>query len=103
MRISYIGIGSNLGNREENLQTALKKLDSRNGVEFKKVSSIIETEAMGVESQPKFLNAVCCIETSLYPDELLICLQIIEREMGRKKGVSSMKLRADEQLKMLES
>lgn len=103
MRSAYIGIGSNLGNREENIQISLKKISSRNGVELKKVSSITETAAMGIEPQPKFLNAVCCVETSLYPDELLVSLQVIEREMGRKKTGSSIKLRTDEQLRMVES
>lgn len=84
MVISYIGLGSNLGNREKNISRAIELLQKRKGVEVKKVSSLCETKPAGGPPQGKFLNGVVAIETSLPPRELLKCLKEIEKAVGRK-------------------
>lgn len=81
---AYLGLGSNLGERAENLRRALTSLH-RTG-EVKKVSSLYETEPLGVQTQPGFLNAVAQLETSLVPRALLGELKRIERELGRSPG-----------------
>ena len=82
MSRAYVALGSNLGDREENLCTALKHLQE-NGIEVIKTSTFIETEPYGVTDQPGFVNAVCQVETELAPLELLRLLLNIEQEMGR--------------------
>lgn len=82
MSRAYVALGSNLGDRDENLHTALKHLQE-NGVEVIKTSTFIETEPYGVTDQPGFVNAVCQVETELAPLELLRLLLNIEQEMGR--------------------
>ena len=82
MSTAYVALGSNLGDREENLRSALKNLEA-NGVRVIKVSTFIETEPYGVTDQPGFVNAVCQVETELAPLELLHLLLKIELEMGR--------------------
>ena len=82
MSTAYVALGSNLGDREENLRNALKHLEE-NGVRVVKVSTFIETEPYGVTDQPGFVNAVCQVETELEPLELLRLLLKIELEMGR--------------------
>lgn len=77
-----IGLGSNLGERDKNIRTALEKMKEK-GIELLKVSSVLETEPYGYTDQPKFLNAVCLVETNLTPDQLLDVLLEIEKEMGR--------------------
>ena len=82
MSTAYVALGSNLGDREENLRNALKHLEA-NDVRVVKVSTFIETEPYGVTDQPGFVNAVCQVETKLEPLELLRLLLNIELEMGR--------------------
>ena len=82
LHTAYIALGSNLGDKEENLRRALELLDER-GVEVVKVSTFICTEPYGVTDQPQFLNAVCQVRTSLEPLALLHTLLGIEQEMGR--------------------
>ena len=82
MSTAYVALGSNLGDREENLRNALKHLEE-NEVRVVKVSTFIETERYGVTDQPGFINAVCQVETELEPLELLRLLLKIELEMGR--------------------
>ena len=102
MSIAYIGIGSNLGERRENIDRAIEKLKSKNNIEIEAISTIIETEAVGQDAGGKFLNGCIKINTTLYPDELLDSLKSIEREMGRNRDISFKKPTAQEQLKMLE-
>jgi 2-amino-4-hydroxy-6-hydroxymethyldihydropteridine diphosphokinase len=78
----YIGIGSNLGEREENCERAIRLL-IKNGITVTKRSSMIETEPWGMKEQPKFINMAVEIQTSLKPDELLHLLKNIEGEAGR--------------------
>jgi 2-amino-4-hydroxy-6-hydroxymethyldihydropteridine diphosphokinase len=83
MRIAYIGIGSNLGNREENILQAVAFL-SEAGIVIRERSSMHETEPWGMEDQPKFLNMVLEGETDQEPAMLLETLKRIERRIGRE-------------------
>jgi 2-amino-4-hydroxy-6-hydroxymethyldihydropteridine diphosphokinase len=85
MATVYLGLGSNLGNRARNIYRALRLLGSR--VRLDKISSLYETEPVGLTEQPWFLNLVCCGETDLSPEALLNLAKTIERQMGRKQGV----------------
>lgn len=79
---AYVALGTNLGERQENLELALQLLET-NGVKVLQVSSFIETEPYGVTDQPNFLNGACEVETELAPLELLRLLLKLELEMGR--------------------
>ncbi len=85
MSTAYIGIGSNLGNREKNCVRAIELLEKR-GIPVKKKSSMYETEPWGIKDQPRFINMAIEIETFFEPEELLRILEEVEREVGR--GVS---------------
>jgi 7,8-dihydro-6-hydroxymethylpterin-pyrophosphokinase len=98
MSIAYLGIGSNLGDRQQNIERALEKLKARKEMQLINMSTVIETEPVGDTSQPKFFNACCCIETTLYPDEVLNALKSIEREMGRDRDTQPKKLSTQEML-----
>lgn len=78
----YLGLGTNVGDRGENVRQALDLLGRF--MKLLKVSSIYETEPVGFLDQPKFLNAVCQIETGLRPFQLLVLIKGIEAKMGRK-------------------
>jgi 2-amino-4-hydroxy-6-hydroxymethyldihydropteridine diphosphokinase len=80
--IVYIGIGSNLGNREDNCLKAIESLE-KNGLHISKRSSLYETEPWGVKEQPKFVNMAIEAETDLSPKDLLLLLKKIEKDMGR--------------------
>jgi 2-amino-4-hydroxy-6-hydroxymethyldihydropteridine diphosphokinase len=82
----YIGIGSNLGNREENCKKAVKLL-IENDIKVVKLSSKIETEPWGIKEQPKFINMAAKIETDIGPVELLRLFKKIESTMGRTPGM----------------
>ena len=77
-------MGSNLGDRAAHLELALGELRG-GGVEVKRVSSVWETEPVGVRNQPWFLNVVAEGETELFPVQLLDRLQEIEIRMGRRR------------------
>ena len=87
MATSYLGLGSNLGEREENLCQAVALLSAK--VNLDKVSSVYETEPVGYKEQPLFLNLVCRITTHSSPDELLSLVKDIETEMGRVPGFTN--------------
>lgn len=82
MATAYIGIGSNLGNRQKNCLRSIELLEKR-GIIVKKRSSMNETEPWGVKDQPQFINMAIEIETELGPHELLRILKDVEREVGR--------------------
>lgn len=81
LAIAYLGLGSNLGDREQNLAQALRLLSLE--VTIDRVSSVYETEPVGYGEQPLFLNAVCQVSTNLSPQELLILAKSIEAKLGR--------------------
>jgi 2-amino-4-hydroxy-6-hydroxymethyldihydropteridine diphosphokinase len=77
--LAYIGLGSNLGDREETIRRAVELLGAA------RVSTLIETEPWGYADQPRFLNAVAELETDEPPRALLTRLLEIERELGRTR------------------
>ena len=80
----YLGLGSNLGDREEHIRKAVALIGEKVGLVIRQ-SSLIETEPWGFESENRFLNGVILVETSLNPRQLLKATQKIERQLGRKK------------------
>ena len=80
----YIALGSNLGDTDNNLKEALRRLPLK-GIRVCRVSDFMTTKPYGVTDQPDFLNAVAEIETDKSPAELLHVLLQIEQEMGRKR------------------
>jgi len=85
----YIGIGANLGNREDYINKAVEYLSSNPRIKVDKVSSLIETEPVGGPPQSKFLNCVVKIKTSLSSLTLLKSLQTMERNLGRVRTVKN--------------
>ena len=77
----YLGLGSNMGDRQENLDRALEFLSQR--LRMGKVSSIYDTEPVGNADQPRFLNLVCQAHTRLEPMALLALAKGIENKLGR--------------------
>ncbi|MEQ1832672.1 MAG: 2-amino-4-hydroxy-6-hydroxymethyldihydropteridine diphosphokinase [Candidatus Eisenbacteria bacterium] len=80
---AFIGLGSNLGDREASLRQALEQLAQAPDTVVVRASSLYDTEPVGVEDQPHFLNAVAQLETQLTPRQLLWNLMLIERRLGR--------------------
>ena len=78
----YLGLGSNLGNREENIRRALALIDERVGSVYR-VSSLIETDPVGFSSNHRFINLVCLVHTMMSPMSCLRETQKIEQELGR--------------------
>ena len=78
----YLGLGSNLGDRQCNLLQALDLLAEK--MRIARISSLYETEPVGWSPQPLFLNAVCQATTSLDPEELLALIKGIEAVLGRE-------------------
>ena len=85
---AYIGLGSNLGRRKKNITAALNALETTRAIEVVRVSSLFETEPVGEqEDQPKFINGVAHLKTTLSPERLLsVCLNI-EETLGRKREI----------------
>ena len=84
MATVYLGIGSNLGNRTQNIEKAIECLKNTKGIAVDKVSTLSESkphEATG----PDYLNGVIKIQTSNPPKDLLVVLQKCEEKLGRKK------------------
>ncbi|KXZ20473.1 2-amino-4-hydroxy-6-hydroxymethyldihydropteridine diphosphokinase [Bacillus nakamurai] len=84
---AYIGLGSNIGDRERYLRQAVAMLAQHQHVTVTKVSSIYETDPVGYEDQDQFLNMAVEVNTSLSPFELLELTQNIEAELGRTREV----------------
>jgi 2-amino-4-hydroxy-6-hydroxymethyldihydropteridine diphosphokinase len=84
MRVGYLGLGSNVGDRGGHLRAAIEMLGER-GVEVEAASSAYETEPVGeVLDQPDFLNAAIRIRTELEPEDLLDVCKQVEAERGRQ-------------------
>ena len=86
MATVYLSLGGNMGDRAANLTQAIEQIEA-GGVSITRLSSVYETEPVGLRDQPCFLNLVCEGETSLSPIDLLDMLQAIETEMGRVRTV----------------
>ncbi|HOJ09194.1 MAG TPA: 2-amino-4-hydroxy-6-hydroxymethyldihydropteridine diphosphokinase [Clostridiales bacterium] len=82
---AYIALGSNMGNRVENLQRAINAISKLDKTSVVKMSRIYETEPVGYKEQDKFLNMVIMTKTGLKPLELLDKLQGIENMLKRKR------------------
>jgi 2-amino-4-hydroxy-6-hydroxymethyldihydropteridine diphosphokinase len=77
--VAYVGLGSNLGDREATIRRAAELIGAR------RLSTIRETEPWGYADQPRFLNAVAELDTALGPRALLDRLLAVERELGRER------------------
>ena len=83
----YLSLGTNIGDREQNLKQAVEMLHSKDDIEVKAVSSIYETDPVGFLDQPSFLNIAVYIETNLSSQETLKICQSIENELGRVREI----------------
>ena len=81
---AYLGLGTNIGNKRENLEMACALLAERCG-DVLLVSSFYETEPWGFDSENLFLNTALLLETEMSPQELLHATQHIEQELGRTR------------------
>ena len=88
MKTAYLGLGSNIGDREQNLKAALAKLAAPD-VRVARLSSVYETEPVGFTAQRWFLNIVVEIETELFPMQLLSRIAKIEQALGRVRSVKN--------------
>ena len=84
-KLIYIGIGSNLGNKINNIEKA-KFFLIQNGIKIVKVSSYYETPSWPDPTKPKFINVILQINTYLPPKKLIFIFQSIEKKLGRKKN-----------------
>ncbi|MBF8304474.1 MAG: 2-amino-4-hydroxy-6-hydroxymethyldihydropteridine pyrophosphokinase [Dehalococcoidia bacterium] len=82
----YLSLGSNMGDRQDNLERALAFLSQK--LKMGLVSSLYDTEPVGNINQSRFLNLVCQVETGLTPEGLLALAKGIESKLGRAKGKS---------------
>jgi 2-amino-4-hydroxy-6-hydroxymethyldihydropteridine diphosphokinase len=82
----FVGLGSNLGDREGMLRRAVEAVSELPETEVSRVSTLRDTEPVGIVDQPRFLNGVVEIETELSPRELLEGLLAIERSLGRVRS-----------------
>lgn len=82
MALIYLSLGSNLGNREENITKAIQTLDGKIGT-LVKCSSLFETSPWGFESDHAFINAAAIFSTKLTPEEILLITENTEKDFGR--------------------
>lgn len=80
----FLSLGTNLGDKQENLKVAVEKINEKIG-EVTSLSSFYETAPWGFESDHSFLNAAVCVDTASSPQEVLVLTQQIERELGRTR------------------
>lgn len=83
MPIAYLGLGSNLGDREATIRGALELLQADDEIDVTAVSTLKETDPVGYEDQPRFLNGATALRTELSPRELLERMFAVERQLGR--------------------
>lgn len=86
MTTAFVGIGSNLGEPERQIEAALALLAAEEGIELVAVSTLRETEPVGYLDQPAFLNGAAQLETGLSAQALLERLLAIEQRLGRVRG-----------------
>lgn len=84
----FVGLGSNVGNREATLRAAVERLGALRETEVRSCSSFRDTEPVGYLDQPHFLNGAVELETALSPGELLVALLELERDFGRDRAAS---------------
>lgn len=83
----YLSLGTNIGEREQNLKEAVQRLQNQQGIYIQAVSSVYETAPVGFIDQPSFLNLCLYIKTDASPFELLEKCQSIENELGRVREI----------------
>ena len=83
---AYVGLGSNLGDRESTIRSALAELGAEQGVEVVAISTLVDTEPVGYLDQPRFLNGAAALETARSPRELLHLLLEVEARFGRDRA-----------------
>jgi 2-amino-4-hydroxy-6-hydroxymethyldihydropteridine diphosphokinase len=83
-KVVYLSLGSNVGEREQNLRTAITKLAELG--QLIAVSAFYETEPVELRDQPWFLNCAAALKTELMPRQLLSRILKIEQDMGRRRG-----------------
>jgi 2-amino-4-hydroxy-6-hydroxymethyldihydropteridine diphosphokinase len=86
MKVVYLGLGSNLYNREKNLREAVERIGCSR-FKILRASSVYETQAMYIEDQPRFLNMVIECQTDMFPRMVLARLQKIEKALGRQSTI----------------
>jgi 2-amino-4-hydroxy-6-hydroxymethyldihydropteridine diphosphokinase len=88
MARAFVGVGSNLGDREATIRAALAELGAAPGVEVVAVSTLEETEPVGYLDQPRFLNGAAELRTELPPRDLLELLLRLEARFGRDRSAA---------------
>jgi 2-amino-4-hydroxy-6-hydroxymethyldihydropteridine diphosphokinase len=83
---AFVGLGSNLGDREATIRAAVAELGAAEGVELVSISSLVDTEPVGFTDQPRFLNGVAALETELPARQLLELLLAVESRFGRDRA-----------------
>jgi len=87
MARAYVGIGSNVGDRAETIDRAVRALAQTAGITVAAVSPLAETDPVGgPQGQGAFLNGALALDTSLEPEALLDALQAVERDLGRRRA-----------------
>ncbi len=86
MHDAFLGIGSNVGDKEQNIAKAISLVSRMERTVIEKSSSLYKTEPVGYSDQDWFVNAVIRIKTPMNPNELLTALLAIEQELGRQRG-----------------
>lgn len=84
---AYLALGTNIGERERNLQDAVKGLQAIEGISLVELSAVYETEPVGYTDQAAFLNMAVAVETTLSPEELLQTVLHLEQELGRVRVI----------------
>jgi 2-amino-4-hydroxy-6-hydroxymethyldihydropteridine diphosphokinase len=88
MPLIYVGLGSNLGDREATLRAAVAALAATPGVDLAAVSALTETDPVGIVDQPRFLNGVAALRTELEPRRVLDLLLALEARFGRDRAAA---------------
>lgn len=83
-KIALLSLGANLGDRQQSIHRAVDLIKEYTQAEHIRLSRFIETEPVGYEDQPKFINCAACFETDLPADELLAICKRVEKELGRQ-------------------
>lgn len=83
--VAHIGLGSNLGDRVGAMLEALERLDAADGISVGRVSTLIESEAVGMVDQPCFVNAAAELRVDRSPREVLAIMLAVETAMGRRR------------------
>ncbi|MBF7020760.1 2-amino-4-hydroxy-6-hydroxymethyldihydropteridine diphosphokinase [Staphylococcus sp. 18_1_E_LY] len=87
MKTAYLGLGSNVGDRLEQLESAIKILDQADGVQVSQISPVYETEPVGYVEQPNFLNLCVEVKTTLTPQQLLQQCFYTEHQLHRVRDI----------------